>query len=171
MTRDREPELTRDRDDAGRPRNARPRDALGRPLPRGSSSSVERVPDNLAMSMDAALDLAERYLDDGMPFHAHEVLEALWKTRPESERDLWQGLAQIAVGLTHALRGNLVGARALLERGRDRVARYPGDPHGLDIDEILRVTSKNLESLDDELPPAALRLRPRTRASDRQQQV
>jgi hypothetical protein len=158
--------VTRDRDDAGRPRNARPRDALGRPLPRGSSSGVERVPDNLAMSMDAALDLAERYLDDGMPFHAHEVLEALWKTRPESERDLWQGLAQIAVGLTHALRGNMTGARALLERGRDRVGRYRGDSHGLDIEEILAVTSKNLEGLDDESPPLPLRLRPRTHNSD-----
>jgi uncharacterized protein len=118
------------------------------------------------MPLDDAVDLAERYLDDGMPFHAHEVLEALWKTRPESERDLWQGLAQIAVGLTHALRGNVTGARALLERGRDRVARYSGDAHGLDINEILVITSKNLESLDDENPPAPLCLRPRTHTSD-----
>jgi hypothetical protein len=40
------------------------------------------------------------------PFAAHEVLEARWKAGPDEERDLWQGLAQICVGLTHAARGN-----------------------------------------------------------------
>ena len=34
----------------------------------------------------------------GRPFHAHEVLEASWKAAPPAERDLWQGLAQLAVG-------------------------------------------------------------------------
>jgi hypothetical protein len=60
----------------------------------------------------------------GRPFHAHEVLEASWKTGPASERDLWQGLAQIAVGLTHAHRGNARGAVALLRRGAERVRAY-----------------------------------------------
>ena len=55
------------------------------------------------------------------PFHAHEVLEAAWKSGPAQERDLWQGLAQIAVGLTHARRGNARGAVALLRRGAERV--------------------------------------------------
>ena len=41
----------------------------------------------------------------GRPFHAHEVLEAFWKAAPPAERDFWQGLAQLAVGLTHARRG------------------------------------------------------------------
>src|SRR5664279_3897685 len=90
----------RDRDPAGRARNARPRDGLGRPLPRGAPSGMERVPDKLDMAIPEAVALAQRYLDAGQPFHAHEVLELLWKTGPEGERDLWQGLAQIAVGLT-----------------------------------------------------------------------
>ena len=41
-----------------------------------------------------------------VPFHAHEALEAMWKCSPANERDLWQGLAQLAVGATHAARGN-----------------------------------------------------------------
>ena len=60
----------------------------------------------------------------GRPFSAHEVLEARWKAAPEQERDLWQGLAQICVGLTHALRGNDVGAARLVERGGGRLAQY-----------------------------------------------
>jgi len=122
----------RDRDAAGRARNARPRDALGRPLPRGAAGD-ERIPDDLVLPPAQALRLAQQLLDEGRPFHAHEVLEASWKTAPAAERDLWQGLAQIAVGLTHALRGNAPGAAALLRRGADRVAGYPGPaPHGID---------------------------------------
>lgn len=123
----------RERDHAGRPRNARPRDALGRPLPRHADGGVERVPDQLDLPVPEAVELAERYLDSGQPFHAHEVLEALWKQRPAAERDLWQGLAQLAVGLTHAMRGNQKGAAALLRRGLDRISGYAGDPHGVDV--------------------------------------
>jgi predicted metal-dependent hydrolase len=89
------------------------------------------------MSVDDTISLAQRYLDSGRPFHAHEVLEALWKTQPTSERDLWQGLAQIAVGLTHAMRGNLAGATTLLRRGAGRVASYSGDTHGIDAVSVL----------------------------------
>lgn len=48
---------------------------------------------------------AQALLDAGKPFHAHEVFEDAWKSGPEGERALWRGLAQLAVGLTHAARG------------------------------------------------------------------
>ncbi len=76
------------------------------------------------MSVDDTVTLAQGYLDAGRPFHAHEVLEALWKTRVPAERDLWQGLAQVAVGLTHTLRGNRTGAITLLRRGASRLDAY-----------------------------------------------
>ncbi|MBA2309585.1 MAG: DUF309 domain-containing protein, partial [Pseudonocardiales bacterium] len=87
----------RDRDEAGRPLNARPRDGLGRPLPYGSPG-VDRPPAATPLSPEAALDEAQRLLDEGMPFHAHEVLEEAWKSAPEPERALWRALAQLAVG-------------------------------------------------------------------------
>jgi hypothetical protein len=120
--------VTRDRDPAGRPRNARPRDALGRPLDPadGPGSGADRIPDDLVITGAEAAALADRLLRDGRPFHAHEVLEAAWKSGPAGERDLWQGLAQIAVGLTHARRGNARGAVALLSRGAERVRGYQG---------------------------------------------
>jgi len=128
----------RDRDPAGRPRNARPRDALGRPLPRGAPGAG-RIPDDLALPPAEALTLAQQLLDEDRPFHAHEVLEASWKTAPPAERDLWQGLAQIAVGLTHARRGNARGAATLLRRGAQRVAPYAGAaPHGIDAAGVCR---------------------------------
>jgi hypothetical protein len=157
-------DIDRDRDDSGRARNARPRDGLGRPLPRGSASGAERVPDDLTMSVDDAITLAQRYLDAGQPFHAHEVLEALWKTRPASERDLWQGLAQLAVGLTHALRGNSVGAVTLLRRGAGRVESYSGNDHGVDVAGVLSFSFGVANELADGIAVHAddvvLRLRP-----------
>jgi hypothetical protein len=123
--------VNRDRDPAGRPRNARPRDALGRPLdpadgPGSGVSGTDRIPDDLVITGAEAAALADQLLRDGRPFHAHEVLEAAWKSGPADERDLWQGLAQIAVGLTHARRGNARGAVALLSRGTERVRGYQG---------------------------------------------
>jgi predicted metal-dependent hydrolase len=101
--------------------------------------------------------VAQQLLDDGRPFHAHEVLEAAWKSAPESERDLWQGLAQLAVGLTHALRGNRVGATALLDRGASRISSYAAQPpYGIDVDGLLdwaRATTSQLET-GGELPSA-----------------
>jgi hypothetical protein len=128
----------RDRDPAGRPRNARPRDGLGRPLPRGPAGA-DRVPEDLSLPPAEALALAQDLLDSGRPFHAHEVLEASWKQAPEPERELWRGLAQVAVGLTHAQRGNARGAVALLRRGAERVGGYAAaPPHGIDAAGIAR---------------------------------
>ena len=77
-------------------------------------------------------------MDEGRPFHAHEVLEATWKAAPESERELWQGMAQLAVGLTHALRENNVGASTLLRRGADRISGYADEPpHGVCVTGLL----------------------------------
>jgi hypothetical protein len=112
----------RDRDEAGRPRQARPRDALGRPLPYGAVG-VPPVPEN-PLPPQETLSQARRLLDAGRPFSAHEVLEARWKSGPEHELDLWQGLAQLCVAITHAMRGNAVGARRLLERGTAHVQAY-----------------------------------------------
>lgn len=127
----------RDRDASGRPQNARPRDGLGRPLPRGTVG-VEQVPDGLVLPPAETLAEAQRLFDEQKPFHAHEVLEARWKAAPAAERDLWQGLAQLAVGLTHLLRGNRTGGTALLRRGAQRIAPYAEDPpYGVDVDGLL----------------------------------
>jgi len=107
---------SRDRDPDGRARNARPRDALGRPLPYGTPGEP-RAPEGVVRTPADTLREAQQLLDAGRPFHAHEVLEDAWKTGPDDERDLWRGLAQLAVGLTHAARGNAAGAATLLARG------------------------------------------------------
>jgi hypothetical protein len=128
----------RDRDAAGRARNARPRDALGRPLPYGAAGE-ERAPECVVRTPAASLAEAQALLDAGRPFHAHEVLEDAWKSAPEPDRQLWRGLAQVAVGLTHAARGNATGAAALIQRGTANLSPYAADPpHGVAVGALVR---------------------------------
>ncbi|MCV7225818.1 DUF309 domain-containing protein [Mycolicibacterium komossense] len=152
--------VERDRDESGRPRNTRPRDALGRPLPKGSDG-VPRIADDLELPAARSLAYAQSLLDRGLAFTAHEVLEAAWKNGPVIERPLWQGLAQLAVGITHVQRGNLDGAITLLRRGSERLrdATSPA-PHSVDIDGLLAWASAMIENLAAGSDVASPRLNP-----------
>jgi predicted metal-dependent hydrolase len=108
------------------------------------------VPDDLVLPPVQALREAQRLLDEGRPFHAHEVLEATWKAAPDAERDLWQGLAQLAVGLTHALRGNNAGGATLLRRGAGRISGFADQPpYGIDERGLLDWARALAGQLDD----------------------
>lgn len=96
------------------------RDALGRHVEPGSPDAVPPVPEE-PLPPEDALTLAQQLLDEGRAFGAHEVLEAVWKATSGPDRLRWQGLAQLCVGVTHAQRGNPVGAVALLRRGAEKV--------------------------------------------------
>jgi hypothetical protein len=150
----------RDRDLAGRARNARPRDALGRPLPREATAAegaVLPIPDDLDLPPDETLTQAQRLLDGGRAFSAHEVLEAAWKSAPATERDLWQGLAQLAVGLTHLQRGNHKGAVTLLRRGVARLRPYAAaPPHRVDVTGV--IAWADAAAADPTQAPSTLRL-------------
>lgn len=139
---------SRDRDRDGRPRNARPRDALGRPLPYGAPD-VPRQPEGVRRSPDETIAQAQRLLDTGLPFQAHEVFEDAWKSSVESDRQLWKGLAQLAVGLTHLARGNRRGAQTLLQRGAKAIAPFAEQPpHGIDVAGVVRWADTLSAALD-----------------------
>ncbi len=159
--RNRDRDRDRDRDAAGRARNARPRDTLGRPLPRQAPG--QPVTADEALPPARTLAAAQQLIDEGRPFQAHEVLEAAWKAGPPAERDLWQGLAQLAVGLTHALRGNARGAVTLLRRGAGRLDGYPATgPYGVDVAGLRRSAADLAARIERSgaagMPPADLRI-------------
>jgi hypothetical protein len=118
----------------------RARAALGRPVPVDSPDAVEPVPE-AALPPDEALDLAQQLLDEGRAFFAHEVLEAVWKACPAGERDYWQGLAQLCVGITHLQRGNVEGAVTLLRRGAGHLS---GRLAAWGVDEADRIAAGDL---------------------------
>ncbi|MGW6400653.1 DUF309 domain-containing protein [Streptomyces sp. NPDC055134] len=147
---------SRDRDEEGRARNARPRDGLGRPLPYGAEG-VARQPEGVVRTPDETVAEAQALLDAGRPFHAHEVFEDAWKSGPEEERGLWRALAQLAVGLTHAARGNTAGGARLLRRGATglitwREATSRPAPHGIDLTSLETWATTLAEKVEDQPP-------------------
>lgn len=156
----------RDRDETGRPRSARPRDALGRPLPRGATGGpgIPDIPDDLQLPPSETLAYAQDLLDAGLAFYAHEVLEAAWKTGPDDERMLWQGLAQLAVGITHIQRGNTSGAAALLSSAAAKLSGQPRPGrHGVDVAGLMGFAAALIDDLTAGVQVVPPRLRPRLR--------
>ena len=144
------------------PRAPRGRDAAGRPVPLGSPEEVEPVPE-VERTPDEALELAQQLLDDARPFWAHDVLEGAWKSAgaagaAEAERALWQGLAQLCVGLTHVQRGNPRGAARLLRRAAGRL-REAAPAHGVDPAGAAADADRLADAVEAGRPLPALRLR------------
>lgn len=133
--------MTRDRDESGRPENARPRDATGRPLPRDAGPSwrerLRAMDEVRALPPAEALAEAERLVLTGQPFYAHEVLEVPWHLAEPGERAFWQGLAKVAVGLTHAQRGNAIGMRSVLNAGADLLEPYEDGHEGVAVSRVV----------------------------------
>ena len=139
-------------------RPVRGRDSAGRPVPAGSPHEVEPVPEQ-ALPPDEAVALARSLLADGRPFFAHDVLEAVWKVAPADERGLWQGLAQVCVGLTHLQRGNAVGAARLLRRGAERLeGQALRLSYGVDVVMVARQARAAAAAVDAGTPPPVVEL-------------
>src|SRR3989442_14319002 len=66
-----------------------------------------------------------RLFNDEYFFEAHEVLEDVWKQERGEPRLFLQGLIQISAAYHHYQNGNLVGAATLLQRGADKIRKYP----------------------------------------------
>ncbi|CAL9616645.1 DUF309 domain-containing protein [Streptomyces sp. enrichment culture] len=147
----------RDRDGDGRARNARPRDGLGRPLPYGAQG-VPRQPEGVPRSPEETVAEAQTLLAEGKPFHAHEVFEDAWKSGPDEERPLWRGLAQLAVGLTHAARGNATGGARLLRRGAAATQEWSAlsgrtRPYGIDLAGLVTWARELAEAVENGAAP------------------
>src|SRR3989475_13170710 len=73
-----------------------------------------------------------RLFNDEYFFEAHEVLEDVWKQEHGEPRLFLQGLIQISAAYHHYQNGNLVGAATLLQRGADKIRKYPARYLGID---------------------------------------
>ncbi|QKG83533.1 DUF309 domain-containing protein [Kroppenstedtia pulmonis] len=92
-------------------------------------------------------------------FECHEVLEELWL---EEGRDLlYQGLLQVAVALYHYRNGNRNGARKLFYASLQKLAPYPGDSLGIDLNQVREDSKVYLERLqrEEEFPFYDLNIR------------
>lgn len=136
----------RDRDPQGRPKNARPRDALGRPLPRGAAGAITE--EELPADPEALLEVGIEHFNAGRFFQAHEAWETAWHPSEELERDFWQGITQVAVGYTHRGRGNVTGAVTLLRRGAARLEPYGETHRGVPVGALARAARDAAEAIE-----------------------
>jgi hypothetical protein len=121
----------------------RARDRLGRPLPAGAPADpdVPPVPDLTGASDPQVWAAAMALVDAGLPFHAHEVFEDRWR-RAVAEGSpgavAWRALAQWGAALTHAARGNAVGASRLAERTLATLQDADQVPDAVDVARVRR---------------------------------
>ncbi len=67
-------------------------------------------------------------------FEAHEALELAWRATPSGpERELLQGLIQLAVALEHWRRGNPRGTAGQWDKARHRLEALPPVVLGVDV--------------------------------------
>ncbi len=71
-------------------------------------------------------------------FEAHEVLEDVWHRERGEPRLFLQGLIQVSAGFHHFQNGNLRGAAELIQRGTDKMRKYPDRYLGLDSARLIR---------------------------------
>src|SRR5439155_20285720 len=135
-----------DRDPAGRPKNARPRDELGRPLPRDAENAM--VEEDLPSDPERLLQIGIEHFNARRFFQAHETWETAWHPSPEDERDFGQGLTQLAVGFTHYQRGNPSGAATLLGRGARKLAVYGDVYTGVPVRALAAAARKAAASIE-----------------------
>ena len=90
-----------------------------------ASSDMDRIRDGLRL-------FNERHF-----FEAHEVLEEVWHRDRGPSRLFLQGLIQLCAGFHHFQNGNPRGAAELLQRGTDKMRKYPDEYLGLDARTLL----------------------------------
>jgi predicted metal-dependent hydrolase len=88
--------------------------------------------------VDSAFEEGIRLFNTKKFFEAHEALEALWLKAEGEEKVFLQGLIQVAAAFHHQARGNLAGARSLLEEGWKKLAAFDETRDGIDLASLRR---------------------------------
>ncbi len=141
------------------PAPERPRDELGRPLPKGSPNRLA-VDDLTGLSAAGANALAIAHFESGRYFLAHEAWEAAWlASKGTASEALFKGLAQLGAGYTHAARGNAHGMRVLLGRSLNAIRAASSPFPGLDLDALVLLVERDLDRMRN-LAAGALLLPP-----------
>ncbi len=130
-------------------KDQRPRDELGRPLPRGSENRLHMEDyDNLPPDEDHRLAVesfnAQRF------FSAHEAWESAWRQlREGDEEEFFHGLAQLGAGFTHYQRGNKHGARVLMRRAVSRILPYAPNHRGINVAALASATEEAAAAIEE----------------------
>ena len=94
-----------------------------------------------------SLILAIKLFNNHKWYEAHDAFEDLWNIIEGEERQIIQGILQVAVSQFHLSKGNLNGATILLGEGLGRIKTRTNINLGIDLESF----SKSLEILLEKL--------------------
>jgi len=77
-------------------------------------------------------------LNEGSYFHAHDVLEEVWREVRGEDRAFYQGIVQVAIAMHHFSKNNLAGARSVLGKARKNLEPYSAVLGGVDLADLRR---------------------------------
>ncbi|MGH2691656.1 MAG: DUF309 domain-containing protein [Actinomycetota bacterium] len=133
---------------APREKTKRPRDELGRVLPRDAENRLH-LEDFDNLPADENHRLAIEHFDAGRFFPAHEAWETVWKqSKGTPDEEFFKGMSQLGAGYTHYRRGNPHGTHILIRRALSRISRYASPHHGIDVERLASEIERHAEAVE-----------------------
>lgn len=102
-------------------------------------AALARLPAEIDRGLDPTVAAGVALFNSGLYFECHEYFESVWREAPPEEREFFHGLIQAAAAFYHFEKGNLHGARQLLDRAMRRLPGY--EPVHLNVDVASLVAS------------------------------
>ena len=96
---------------------------------------------------DSRFELGMKLFNSCQWYKSHDVFEEIWHETGGSERQLLQGILQVAVAQVHLENSNINGAAILYGEALGRLKKFQLANLGLDIVGLCKVITKRLEFL------------------------
>ena len=96
---------------------------------------------------DSRFEIGMNLFNSGQWYKSHDVFEEIWHETGGSERQLLQGILQIAVAQVHLENNNINGAMILYGEALGRLKRFHFSNLGLNIEGLCKCIGKRLELL------------------------
>ena len=96
---------------------------------------------------DSRFELGMKLFNSCQWYKSHDVFEEIWHETGGPERQLIQGILQVAVAQVHLENSNLNGAKILYGEALGRLKRHHLSNFGLDIEGLSNCVSRRLEFL------------------------
>src|SRR6266704_1075308 len=121
------------------------------------------TPDELSARLDDLYRAIEEF-NDGYFFESHETLEDLWMVTPWPERQLFQGIIQLAAAFVHYARCEYPGILKLLDAAIEKVSQFTPEAFSIETaalvesmrqarDEFERLGEARFLQFDERLVP------------------
>ena len=96
---------------------------------------------------DARFEIGMKLFNSGQWYKSHDVFEEIWHETNGTDRQVLQGILQVAVAQVHLENGNINGATILYGEAVGRLKRSDLDSLRLDIEDLCKCITQRLKSL------------------------